>query len=230
MNASLAALILFAAGAISACASPPPRFATGSEAILSPEGLRPLKDSGFDRGWARPGASFADYHAAWFRFPAEIAYQNPPKSNQPDLGGNNYPLSAGLASGWMASLRETFDAEFSGAGRWSPVGSAGSNVLEIRVFLIDLAMHAPLATLGGDDHQWIDTLGSVTVVIEVIDSRSGALLARLAERDRIASEAVRATRANERDATFEINRLFRQWAARLRLLLDAFESPDLLAT
>ena len=51
-----------------------------------------------------------------------------------------------------------------------------------------------------------------------------------AERDRIASEAVRATRANERDATFEINRLFRQWAARLRLLLDAFESPDLLAT
>lgn len=229
MNASLATLILFAAGAI-ACESPPPRFVTGSEAMLSPEGLRPLEDSGFDRAWARPGASFAGYHGAWFRFPAEIAYQNPPKINQPDLGGHNYPLSDGLATGWMASLRVTFDAEFSRAGRLSPVGSAGSDVLEIRVFLIDLTMHAPLFSLGGDDHQWIDTVGNVTVVIELIDSRSGALLARLAERQRIASVAVRATRANERDATFEINRLFRQWAARLRLLLGAFESSDLLAT
>jgi hypothetical protein len=229
MKVLRAALFLVIAAAVFACGSPTPRFATGSEATLSAEGLRPVEDSGFLRAWARPGVSFARYGAGWLRYPADIAYRNPPRFIRSELGGDNYPLSERMAASWMAALRETFRREIS-AGRLTSVDSAGPDVLEIRVFLIDLVLHAPLVTYGGDDLKWIDSLGEVTIVIELIDSESGELLARLADRDQLAPESTRPARANERDAVFEVNRLIRQWAAQLRFLLDLFGSDDPFAT
>jgi hypothetical protein len=224
-----AARFLLIAAAVSACGSPTPRFATGSDATLSAEGLRRVEDSGFQRAEARPGVSFARYGAVWLRYPADIAYRNPPMPRQPELGGDNYPLSERMAASWMASLRETFRREITDGHRDS-VDSAGPGVLEIRIFLIDLVLHAPLVTLGGDDLQWVNSLGEVTIVIELVDSESGELLARLADRDQLAPESTRPARANERDAVFEVNRLIRQWAAQLRLLLDLFGGYDPFAT
>ena len=180
MRQALAVGIVLAIGLSSGCGSPT-RFASGPDSGLSAEGLRPLEHAGFRQAWVRPGVSLARYRAVWLRYPGGIAYRNEPRLVRPVLGHDNYPLSETVAAELMTTLKESFHSNLRRGG-WRYVTSAGPDVLEIRVALVDLVMHAPLFNLGGDDLQWVDSLGELTLVIEVRDSETGQILQRLAER------------------------------------------------
>ena len=73
----------------------------------------------------------------------------------------------------------------------------------------------------------MDSIGSVTVVVELRDSVTGELIARVAERGGIATFSGRPIQANAGAAIYETRRLLKGWATRLRVLLTTLMREDL---
>jgi hypothetical protein len=218
-----------AAALLAGCASAPtPRFASGEEAALTDLGLRPVERAGFQRVWVRPGVSFREYDGIWLRY-RDIAYRRPPgPSHGPiyGIGGDNYSLSDDLYARLTEAVHEIFEDELIGAGL-RPVEGKGPGVLDARAGLIELVVHVPLDVRGGQDNIYVDSVASVTILVDLHDSVSGELIARVAERAGIASLTGRPIRATAASAIYETRRLLRGWASRLRVLLQAMKTVDL---
>ncbi len=218
-----------AAALLAACASTPtPRFASGDDAALTEDGLRVVEGAGFQRAWVRPGVSFDEYDGIWLRY-RDIAYRRPPRGSHGlvyGTGGDNYALSDGLYARITEDIHEIFGEELVGEG-FRLVEEGGPGVLEARVGLIDLIVHGPLDARGGEDNTYMHSLGSVTVLVDLHDSVSGELIARVAERGGIAPATGRPIQASAGPAIYETRRLLRAWATRLRVLLRTMKNVDL---
>ena len=224
----LTAIALLTGLALAGCRSPAPTPAADPEANLTQDGLRPLVRSGFARAWVRPGTSFAEYDRFRARY-EEISYRRPPGSDRGMLGGiggDNFALPAGVKRSLEESLRTIFQTEITRGAEWRTVDANGAGVLLVRVALGDLFVHAPIGTLGGDDLMWIDSLGEVTLLVELYDSETKELIGRLLERRAWTTGVNRPIRATVGAATYEAHRIFRAWAKRLRSLLDAMKDVD----
>ncbi len=221
--AGAAAVLL--AGCIS---TPEPRYASEDAAALTDDGLRLLERAGFQRAWVRPGASFGEYDGIWLRY-RDIAYRRPPRRSREPIywtGGDNYALPDDLYARLTEDIHEIFKDELDGPGLRQAEGS-GPGILDARVGLIDLVVHAPLDPRAGADNVYMDSVGSVTVLIDLHDSVSGELIARVVERAGIATATDRPIQATAGSAIYETRRLLRGWAQRLRALLEAMKTVDL---
>ena len=212
--------IVALAVSLAACTPlPNPVFEAGSESGLSPDGLRPVQHSGFRHGWIRPDAWGRDYNEILGHF-AGIAYRSTPKraaSSAP--GRDNYALPDGMEELLMASLEEIFVEELGRPRGFRLAGAAGPRVLLVRVVLMDLVVHAPLARVADDDLIWIDSAGELTVVIELRDSVTDERLALFLERDALAREGIGPIRGTPGPVGYEARRIFRRWARNLRRVI-----------
>lgn len=211
------------------CTSPPtPRFASDGDAALTQEGLRAVERAGFQRAWMRPGVSFRGYDRIWLRY-RDIAYRRPPGRSRGPVygrGGDNYALSDALRTRVSEDLREIFTSELA-HGAFRRAEGRGPGVLDVRIGLIDLVVHQPLDVRAGDDNIYVDSVASVTILVDLHDSESGVLIGRLAERAGIAPASGRPIQAAAGPAVYETRRLLASWATRLRALLHAIRSADL---
>lgn len=220
---------LAASALLAGCASvPEPKFSTEDPADIIGDGLHRVEQAGFQRAWLKPGISFSGYESIWWRY-RDIAYRHPPGRSRGPLfgsGGDNYSLSEGLNARLSEVLRESFEDELQRGG-FRRASGKGPGTLEARVGLVDLIVHTPLDTLAGEDNIYVDSIGSVTVLIDLHDSVSGELIARIAERAGVATATGRPTQANAAAAIYETRRLARDWATRLRALLQVMQTTDL---
>jgi hypothetical protein len=220
--AAVAALILF--GCIR---TPTPRFAGGQAANLSQDGLRLVEFSGFQQAWVRPGTSFDDYKSIRLQY-RKLAYREPPRSNQGPRNrsdSSDYPLTDDLYARLGREAVEVFTDEFDRDGL-RLVEASGPGVLEARIHLVDLVVRWPLDLLGGQNNLYVDALGSVVVRIDLHDSASGELVARVVEFSEIASPSSRPIQVTAGSAIYETRQLMRSWAIRLRLFLQALQASD----
>ena len=214
-----------AALGLACVATPKPRFATGDAAGLTQAGLQRVKFSGFQRAWLRPGASFAHYDQVWLRY-NQIAYREEPRrerGRQHGSASDNYALSNSLYDRLGKGTLEVFEQELS-RHDLRVAKAAGPRVLEVRVGLMDLVVRWPLNQVDGQNPLYVDSLGSVVLLIDLHDSESGELIGRLAEFDEIASDSLRPLEATAGTAIYETRRLMRSWAIRLGALLEAFQA------
>ena len=135
------------------------------------------------------------------------------------MASDNFAIDESQQQLIRETLGEVFVEELERDGGWEVVQTQGPDALAIRGGLIDVVVHAPPEPTSGRDRVWVASAGEATLVLEIHDSQTGEILARIA--DRAAAEPVgggmRSMPINNR---VEVRRMFRGWARRLRAGLD----------
>lgn len=221
-------LFLTLAGALLACRSPAQLAFVRDAAEVSGDGLLQLESSPFQVAWLRPGASLEAYDKVWLLYTG-IEYRSPPifvRDVIPNREMDNFALSEGLTRRLEKAIAEIFLVELMQPGEWEPAEGVGPGVLVVRTSLVDLVVHAPLEALGADIYRWLDSAGEVTVVIQLFDSETGQILARVADRRALAPplSSDRPMRASAGDVTYEARRVFHDWGWELRSFLYELKS------
>ncbi len=116
-------------------------------------------------------------------------------------------------------LRDTFKNELDDEGGYKLVEAAGDNVLLLRPALIDLEITAPDIPVAGRVTQYVASAGAATLYIELYDSVSGEILARIIDRRNMQNYGT-ARWANSVTNRADARRMFRRWADLLRTGMD----------
>ena len=191
----------------------------------SHDGLELRTVQGLDEVWVRPGTDFGSYQSVVVE-PVQVAFD--PNWN-PRRVGSRLRLSGGkreeIRADAAAMFDHTFQNELAQSQRFELVENPGPNTLVFKPKIIDLIINAP------DDRRaaarvrtYVSEFGRMTLVGELIDFESGAIIARIADREvaRAMPPLEFAHRfANEREG----ERVVRQWARSLVEQLDELGSP-----
>ena len=201
---ALAAICLLGSAAPQAFAASPP---------ATWDGLTNVKSKRFDAAYVLPGSDFRTYTKVMMD-PTEVAFR---KNWVRDYNNDTMDLSQRIskedAQKMLDSARtgfeEVFEKAYTQAG-YQVVTAPGPDVLRVRTGVANLYVTAPDRPTAGRSRTFSEDAGSATVVIEVRDSETGALLGRAVD-SRIAGDTgpyMRNSVTNRSDFTM----LFQRWA------------------
>lgn len=118
-----------------------------------------------------------------------------------------------------AEFRKIFTDELQNKGGYQIVGSAGDDVLVLRPAIVDLYVTAPDTQTAGRSYTLSESAGSMTLYLEIFDSVTGQILARVADRETSRGSG-RIEWRNGVTNKAEADRILRRWASALRTRLD----------
>ncbi len=224
-NFRLAVLPLIAALSFG-CASSTPTIDTGPDAVVTFDGLHRVKGSRVDEAWARPGLDLSGYSKIKLQS-AGIEYRpggEKRRSWRARTGGETYEVNESQKERLRTILAEAFRDELSKSDRFTLVNESGPDVLLIRGALLDVVSYVPPEPIGRVDI-YLSSVGEATLVLEIRDSITDAILVRVV--DRKAAEDIGGTLqvSNRVTNTSEVRRLAKRWASALRKRLDEFAGP-----
>jgi hypothetical protein len=216
--ASLAAITM------AGCAAPPPTVDTSAEAEMTFDGLFPVKDSRADQAWARPDVDLTQYSKVMLQS-IGIEYRPGGESGRTlssRSSGGPYEVTEEQKDRFEALMRETFLDELGKSEHFTIVTEPGPDVLLVRGGLLDVVSYVPPDPVGVRSDVYLSRVGEATIVIELRDSITEAILARAVDR-RAAEQMTGAWQASNRvtNAT-EVRRMARTWARLLRERLDDY--------
>jgi Protein of unknown function (DUF3313) len=178
------------------------------------EGLVRAQVEGLRSVYVQPQASLAGYSRVMLD-PIEVAFApgwDPRPAGRPIAARDRERIRAELA----ALLRAEFVQEIETRGHYRFVDQAGADVLRVRAEIRDLSINAPdTQTAANIDHYTL-SVGEMTLVAELRDSVSGALVARVIDRRRD-PERLRFERTTRIDNVAAARRAGRHWAQILHL-------------
>ncbi len=202
-----------------------PYIETGPDAEKSFDGLYRVKRSRMGAAWVRDGLNLSRYHKLLVRG-AGIAYQPTDWSGNATSarlrGETDFPITPENREKLAAALREEVMEELAKGKRYELAEEPGDDVLLLTVGLIDVVSHVPDERPGRSDI-YLQSVGEATLVLELRDSVTGAILARAG--DRRAASSPYFQRSNSVTTTAEVKRLGSSWGRLLRDRLD-----DLMST
>jgi Protein of unknown function (DUF3313) len=201
-----------------------PAASSGEEASeRTHDGLdRVEKAKAFQAVWLKPGADLRGY-TKLLVLPAEIHYKRPPDTSR--FADENFALSDRQMKRLKKALSEVFQEEVVAKGGWQIVSERGPDVLVVHGGLIDLVVNFPPDQRAGRGGTWVASFGTVTLVVELYDSQSMEILARVADRQEAEPLGDRLQNADF-GARTEVTLMLRRWAKRLREALDlAHKTP-----
>lgn len=208
---------------IAGCATPPPTVDTSAEAEMTFDGLYPVSNSRADAAWARPDIDLTPYSKIMLQG-VGIEYRpggETGRSLSSRSSGGPFEVTEAQKDGFEALMRETFLEELGKSEHFTIVTEPGPDVLLVRGALLDVVSYVPPETVGRSE-VYLSRVGEATLVLELRDSITEAILARAV--DRRAAEQVGDTfiRSNRVSNATEIRRLARTWARLLRERLDEY--------
>jgi len=206
-----AAIIAFAAPALSADRSAPPE---------TPEGLKLVKRPGLDTVYLREGVSLSQYQKVMLD-PVEVSFDknwDPRRSSGPALeSADPVAIQKDLAK----LAREVFRRELEKKGGYPLVDEPGDGVLRVRARIVDLYINAPESRGATPTRVYVVNAGEMTLMAELYDSVTNTLLARVMDRQRGLERGLNELQiANRVTNTAEADRILGAWAKRLRDALD----------
>ena len=197
--------------------------ATTTTPDISHDGLELREARGLDELWVRPGTDFAMYEQLLVE-PVEVAFD---PHWDPRRAGSRLRLRDDereeIRSDAAELFNRTFRRELERSGRFELVEEAGENTLVFEPQIIDLVINAPEDRMAiGQVRTYVSEFGRVTLIGELKDAESGAIVARIADRE--IARAIRPLEfadrfANEREG----ERVVRQWAQALVEQLDGLD-------
>ncbi len=119
------------------------------------------------------------------------------------------------------TVGEAFREELAKSERFAIVDEAGPDVLLIRGALLDVVSYIPPDNISGRVHVFLSSVGEATLVIEIRDSITNAILARAIDRG-AAEDMGGWSESNRVTNTAEVRRLVRRWGRSLREGLEGF--------
>ncbi|MEE4638758.1 MAG: DUF3313 family protein [Wenzhouxiangella sp.] len=210
-------LMSIAALALAACATAP-------QSDYSHDGLELRESQGLDEVWVRPGTDFSAYQNLLIE-PVEVAFD---PHWDPRRAGSRLRLGDDEREQIRSDTAELFDRTFrrelERSGRFELVDEAGANTLVFEPRIIDLIINAPEDRMAASRvRTYVSEFGRVTLVGELKDAESGAIVARI--NDREVARAIRPLEFTDRFANErEGERVVRQWANSLIEQLNGLDN------
>ena len=199
---------------VSACAPQPTvPVATSTNAV---DGLVQVSSRYFDIAFVRPGVDFGHYKKVLVS-ESELAFKTPDRSQQ------QFPLSDEQKDRFRQTLDEQFAAELANLKNLRLANEAGPDTLAVQVRVQDILTTVPAQATGGAG--WgslsLRALGEATLVIELHDSESGEILARVYDRRAVEGIAVAQNQAAPLTRWQDAEGMSKKWASTVRDRLDA---------
>ncbi len=221
--ASLTAAVLMLA---TGCAVSNPTIDAADEAGMSFDGLYPIKGGTADAAWARPGADISQYSKIMLQG-VGIEYRPGGESGRlyhSRSGGDHYEVSDRQKARLVEILREAFRGELGKSEHFVIVTEPGPDVLLIRGGLLDVVSYVPPEPIGNTEF-FLSRVGEATLVLEIRDSVSEAIIARAVDRRAAENTGRGFSRSNRVMNASEVRQMAKSWARLLRERLDTFGVP-----
>ena len=220
------AIFVVAAVLISGCTSAPPTIDTSPDAEVTFDGLYPVKGGRMDEAWARPDVDLSTYSKIMLEGAGVEFRPGGEKRRGRDIGPmGHYAVTTEQKERFREQMSAAFLEELSKSEYFTNVEEAGPDVLLIRGGLLDVVSFIPPDPIGRGEI-YLSRIGEATLVLEIRDSVSEAILIRAV--DRRAAEQMGSQLSNSNSVTnsSEFRRLARKWATILREGLDRFMATE----
>jgi Protein of unknown function (DUF3313) len=199
-----------------------PRVQTGPDAEVTHDGLTRVDRAVMDAAWVKADLDVRPYKKLML-VGAEIQFRavdSDGKHYRP--GRSNNPSEFAISDEGKAMLREivgeAFREELAKSKRYELTNEPGPDTLVLLGTLIDVVSKTPPDDAPGRYDVYLSSVGEATLVLELRDSLTNEVLARVA--DRRAAEPSFPVNANAVTVWSEVRRLARSWATLLRKRLD----------
>jgi len=205
-------LLVFVATAASACGPQPTQSKPIGEVNI--EGLQQVPARNFEAAFLRPGVTFADYSKLMVK-ELELAFRTP------DREQNQFPLGEDQKTRFRAAMATAFGEELGKLQNVEIVTEPGPDVLALHVRVQDIVARAPGRRVGGAGRAGfaLETVGELTLVLELRDSESDEVLVRVFDRQAVEGAAM--VSGESVVSTWQgVERLVGRWASRAREGLD----------
>lgn len=184
----------------------------------SPDGLVRVNRTGFDQVWVRKNVDLSQYtqiklEGVGIEFREVRCVSRLSRSTT-----TQFCLTDDQKARLAEIMRRVFTEELGRSTRFKLTDQAGPDVLLIRGALIDVVSFIPPEPVGRGDI-FLNAVGEATLIVEMRDSDSNAILARMADR-RAAERVGMPVRSNRVTNAFEVERAARAWATLMRQRLD----------
>lgn len=219
-----AMIIVLAAASVLALNVPTPSAAADASA-QSWEGLTRVKRRGLDEVYVREGTTLAQYTRVMLD-PVEVSFdRNWDPRRGPGALESADPVA--IRQGLAKLARDVFRRELEKKGGYPLVEEPGKDVLRVRAQIVDLYINAPETSSASPTRTYVVSAGEMTLVAELHDSQTNALLARVVDRQRGLERGLDELQiANRVTNTAEADRILSQWAGRLRNALDKARAQE----
>jgi hypothetical protein len=135
-----------------------------------------------------------------------------------------FPLTPEQKERLRTIVSEAFKTELAQSQKFQMVDQPGPDVLTVWGGLVDVVSNVPPETVGRGNI-YLTSVGQATLVLELRDSESNAVLVRVIDR-RAAATTGPAMRSTSVTNWSEVQQLAREWATRLRAKLDEAATWD----
>ena len=200
-------LLVLVAAAASACGPQPTQPKPTGEVNI--EGLQQVSARNFEAAFVRPGVTFANYGKLMVD-ELELAFRTP------DREQNQFPLGEDQKTRFRAAMATAFGAELGKLEAVDVVTEPGPDVLALHVRVQDIVARAPGRRVGGGRAGFaLETVGEMTLVLELRDSQSDEILVRAFDRQAVEGAAM--VSGDGVISTWEgVERIVARWATRTR--------------
>lgn len=206
--------VLIVAAAVTACAD-----LGSAKAPDTWEGLQRISRPGFDEVYVREGVDLSRYKRLMLD-PVEVSFD---KDWDPRRGPGSLDRAdpQAIREGLAKLARDVFRRELEKRGGYPLVEQPDDDVLRVRVRIVDLYINAPDTNSATVTRTYVIYAGEMTLVAELYDSRTNALLAHVRDRRRGMERGMNELQiANRVTNTAEADRILTSWAHQLREALD----------
>jgi len=140
------------------------------------EGLQQVPARNFEVAFVRPGTRFGDYTKLMVD-ELELAFRTP------DREQNQFPLGEDQKTRFRAAMATAFGKELGELEAVEIVSAPGPETLALHVRVQDIVARAPGRRVGGGRAGFaLETVGEMTLVLELRDSQSEEVLVRAFDR------------------------------------------------
>jgi len=175
------------------------------------DGLTEVKSKNLDLAYVMPGADFRPYTKVLLD-PTLVAFRKDWMRNMNDSRDLSRRISdedaAKIMEAAQKGFEDIFEKEFQKAG-YEVVKAPGSDVLRVSTAVANLYINAPDVMAPGRSRSYTANAGEATLIVEVRDSPTNALLGRVIDQRETRSMVGQASRVTN---TADFKALFQQWA------------------
>jgi hypothetical protein len=196
---------------------------------VTKDGLHLYKRTDQRIAYVRPGATFTQYKKLAILDPyVEFSKQWVEDYNrtQPDPSRRVRDSDLDRAKqALQGDFKKIFTEELQQGGRYQITDSSGPDVLVLRPALINIQVSAPDLMAPGRSSTFVQSAGTMTIYLELWDSASNTLLARVI--DAKVDPSVYGQRSSSVTNRAAADRMMRSWADELRSRLDLVRGKDI---
>jgi len=185
------------------------------------EGMKKVSRPGLDTVYLREGVNLGKYTKVMLD-PVEVSFDKnwDPKRTGTLVSGNSGVNPQRIREDLAKLAREVTKRELERKNGYPLVDQPGDDVLRVRAQIVDLYINAPDSMTPGS-RSYVVSAGEMTLVAELYDSQTNALIGRVKDRERGLEQGPFDLQiANRVTNTAEADRILSMWARRLRNALD----------